>query len=71
MAYSAKVDRSLCIGTGDCARIAAKTFQLDSENKSTVIAQGADSDEVLMEAAQTCPVAAIILTDPTGQQVYP
>ena len=71
MAYTAKVDRDLCIGSGDCVRIAPKTFQLDSENKSVVIAQGADSDETLMEAAQTCPVAAIILTDPTGKQVYP
>ena len=71
MAYTAKVDRSLCIGSGDCTRIAAKTFQLDSENKSTVIVQGADSAETLMEAAQTCPVSAIILTDSSGAQVYP
>ena len=71
MAYIAKVDRDLCIGSGECVRLAPKTFQLDSESKSTVIAQGADSDEVLMEAAKTCPVAAIILTDPSGNQVYP
>ena len=71
MAYTAKVDRSLCIGSGVCTRIAPKTFQLDSENKSTVIAQGVDSDELLLEAAQTCPVSAIILTDPTENQVFP
>lgn len=71
MAYITKVDRGLCIGSGDCVRLAPKTFQLDSESKSTVIAQGADSDETLMEAAKTCPVAAIILTDPTGKQIYP
>lgn len=71
MSYTAKVDRDLCIGTGDCVRLASKTFQLDSENKSTVIAQGADSDATLLEAAKTCPVAAIILTDPAGNQVYP
>lgn len=71
MAYTAKVDRDLCIGSGDCVRIAPKTFQLDAESKSVVIAQGVDSDDALKEAAQTCPVAAIILTDPTGKQVYP
>ncbi len=71
MAYTVTVDRNLCIGTGDCTRLAPKTFQLDNENKSIVIAQGADSDESLMEAAQTCPVAAIVLTDPSGKQVYP
>jgi len=71
MAYTVKIDRDLCIGSGDCVRIAAKTFKLDSENKSTVIAQNADSDEVLMQAAQTCPVAAVILADETGKQVFP
>ena len=71
MALIAKVDRGLCIGSGDCTRIASKTFQLDGENKSVVIAQGADSDDVLLEAAKTCPVSAIILTDPSGNQVYP
>lgn len=71
MPFTARVDRSLCIGTGDCTRIAPNTFQLDSENKSVVKAQGADTDETLMSAAQTCPVAAIILTDPTGKQVFP
>ena len=71
MAYTAKVDRSLCIGSANCVRIAPKTFQLDSENKSVVIAQGVDSDETLMEAAKTCPVSAILLTDPSGNQAYP
>ncbi len=71
MPFTAKVDRNLCIGSGDCVRLAPKTFQLDTESKSVVIAQGVDSDDALKEAAQTCPVAAIILTDPTGKQVYP
>ena len=71
MAHTAKVDRCLCIGSGDCTRIASKTFQLDAENKSVVIAQGADSDELLMEAAKTCPVSAIILTDSSGAQAFP
>lgn len=71
MPLIAKVDRDLCIGSGDCVRLAPKTFQLDSESKSIIIAQGVDSDDALKEAAQTCPVAAIILTDQAGQQVYP
>lgn len=71
MALTVKVDRNLCIGTGDCVEIAANTFALDEESKSTVKAQGADSDEVLMNAAKTCPVSAIILTRDSGQQVFP
>lgn len=71
MALIAKVDRNLCIGTGDCVVIAANTFELDSESKSVVKAQGVDSDEALMKAAKTCPVSAIILTNESGQQLFP
>lgn len=71
MPYQAKVDRNLCIGSADCVSIAPNTFVLDSESKSTVKAQGVDSDETLMQAAKTCPVSAIILTDETGKQVFP
>lgn len=51
--------------------IAPGTFKLDAESKSTVLGVGLDSDETLMQAAKTCPVAAISLTDPTGKQVFP
>lgn len=71
MSYQAKVDRNLCIGSGDCVSIAANTFELDNENKSVVKAQGADSDETLLQAAKTCPVSAIILSDETGKQIFP
>ena len=63
MAYKVKVDRTLCIGTADCSRIAPNTFALDTESKAVVKAQNADPDEKLMEAAKTCPVAAIIVED--------
>ena len=71
MALTVKVDRNLCIGTGDCVVIAVNTFVLDEESKSTVKTQGADSDEALMKAAKTCPVSAIIVTNESGQQVFP
>lgn len=71
MAYKAKVDRTLCIGTADCTRIAPNTFELDDEAKATVKKQNVDTDEKILEAAKACPVLAIIVEDKDGKQVYP
>jgi ferredoxin len=71
MAYKAKVDRTLCIGTADCTRIAPNTFELDDEVKATVKKQNGDTDEKTLEAAKVCPVLAIIVEDPDGKQIYP
>lgn len=71
MPFKAKIDRNLCIGSADCVSIAPNTFELDSENKSVVKAQGVDNDDILMQAAKTCPVSAIILTNDSGDQIFP
>ena len=71
MAYQVQVERNLCIGSGDCVNIAPNTFALDAENKSTVKNQGVDSDEILLQAAKTCPVSAILVTDANGRQIFP
>lgn len=71
MAYKARVDRTLCIGTADCTRIAPNTFELDDEAKATVKKQNGDTDEKVLEAAKVCPVLAIIVEDKDGKQVYP
>jgi ferredoxin len=48
--------------------VAPQAFQLD--DRATVIGSG--PDELLMEAAENCPVEAIVLVDTdTGEQVYP
>lgn len=71
MAYKAKVDRTLCIGTADCTKIAPNTFELDDEAKATVKKQNGDPDEKILEAAKVCPVLAIIVEDEDGKQSYP
>jgi ferredoxin len=67
-----EVDRNLCIGTGTCVVIAPKAFALDNEGKSIVL-DTADQEikEILLEAARSCPVAAIILKKETGEKVFP
>ena len=65
------VDRDLCIGAAPCVTVAPGVFQLDDENKAYVVdPKGADDDMILL-AAQACPVQAIILHDEEGNQIYP
>ena len=64
------VDRSLCIGSGDCVDTAPDVFQLDSEDKAVVVdPDGAPVDDVL-QAAANCPVSAIFVIGEEGD-LYP
>jgi ferredoxin len=67
-----EVDRELCYGFGDCVDSVPGVFELDAENKATVVDPDASDRDDLMMAAQDCPVDAITLVDvETGEQVYP
>lgn len=66
-----EVDRALCYGFGDCVDSQPAVFALDEENTAIVLdADAAPLDDIL-EAAQNCPVDAIIVTDEDGEQLYP
>ena len=66
-----EVDRTLCFGFGDCVDTAPGVFALDEEEKAVVIDPDADEVDFILEAAQNCPVDAIIVTDEHGVQIYP
>jgi ferredoxin len=68
---SVEVDRTLCFGFGDCVDTAPAVFALDEENTAYVIDPDAADVDLILEAAQNCPVDAIIVTDENGEQVYP
>lgn len=66
------VDRNLCIGAATCIAVAPKTFALDNEAKAIILDTAAeDSPETIIDAAKACPVAAVIITDETGKQIFP
>lgn len=66
------VDRDLCIGAATCIAVAPKTFLLDSEAKAVILETAKDElPETVIESAKACPVAAIIITDETGKQIFP
>jgi ferredoxin len=70
--YKVEVIREKCISAASCVAIAPLVFDLDEENIARVISQDGNDDDTKLLAAQSCPTAAIIVTDTTtGQQVWP
>jgi ferredoxin len=53
------VNEGLCVGNAMCRAIAPNTFVAAPNGKSTVADENLDDAELLIEAADTCPVAAI------------
>lgn len=67
-----RIDRDLCIGAATCIALAPKAWALDDEAKAIILdTSEEETDESLMEAAKSCPVMAIFITDEDGKQLYP
>jgi len=70
--YKVVVIREKCISAASCVAIAPGVFDLDEENIARVISQDGEEDDIKLLAAQSCPTAAIIVTDTeSGKQVWP
>ncbi|MBP9751366.1 MAG: ferredoxin [Candidatus Moranbacteria bacterium] len=70
--WTVEVDRNLCIGAAPCTAMAPNTFGLDDEGKAVVLATAdQDTTDTILNAARSCPVAAIIIKDKDGKQVFP
>ena len=65
------IDRDLCQGIGNCVAIAPGVLVLDKENKAVATHIEDISQEKIQEAAESCPLDAIILQDDDGEQIYP
>ncbi|EKE00135.1 MAG: hypothetical protein ACD_22C00088G0004 [uncultured bacterium] len=66
------VNRNACIGAATCVVVSPSGFELDSQNIAVVKPDATSlSDEELLMAAQSCPVAAIVLYDEEGNQIFP
>ena len=66
-----KVNRDLCVGLGNCVALAPSVFELDEEDKAVVLESASVDDDALLEAAESCPYDAIIISDDEDNQVYP
>ncbi|PSB23707.1 ferredoxin [Stenomitos frigidus] len=60
------VDEMTCIGCKHCAHVARNTFYIEPDyGRSRVIRQNGDSEDLLQEAIDTCPVDCIHWVDYT------
>ncbi len=54
-----EVDRAICIGSGDCIRVAPQAFDLDSDGLAFVVDSGTTPLDALRLAVDSCPSGAI------------
>ena len=60
------VDEVTCIGCKHCAHVARNTFYIEPDyGRSRVVRQDGDSEEIVQEAIDTCPVDCIHWLDYT------
>ena len=62
----------LCVGNAMCETFAPNVFRLNEDRQSEAVDPAGDSVEKILEAAENCPVSAIIVEDAeTGEQLFP
>lgn len=66
-----EIDRELCIGAESCVIVAPEVYEMDDENIAVLKDPHGADDQTILESAQACPVAAILLFDEDGNQIYP
>lgn len=67
-----RIERTECIGSGNCVNLAPEVFVLDEDN---LVAFREDAEPIaserLEEACVICPVDALLVFDDEGEQVVP
>jgi ferredoxin len=66
------VDHNVCVGNAMCETIAPKVFVLNDNRQSVAVDADAEPVEKILDAAENCPVSAIIVEDAdTGERLFP
>lgn len=66
-----EIKRDICIGAATCSAIAPEVFDLDDELKAIVKNPTGAPDDVILEAAKSCPTLAIYIYDDADKQIFP
>jgi len=66
-----RIDRTLCVGFGDCVTAAPEAFILDSEDIAVFRAPETVDRACLLRACASCPVDALTVWDEGGEQLVP
>ncbi len=66
-----KIDRTLCIGSGNCTNLAPEIFEIDDANLAAFKDETPDIDQDrLVESCAICPVDALVV-EQDGEQIVP
>jgi ferredoxin len=66
------VDHHRCVGNSMCEALAPAVFRLNANRQSEAFDPAGDSEEKVLEAAESCPVSAIFVEDAqTGARLFP
>jgi ferredoxin len=66
-----RIDRTLCVGFGDCVTEAPEAFVLDESGTAIFVKPEDVEPERLLRACDACPVDAITVWNNEGVQVVP
>ena len=66
-----RIDRTLCVGFGDCVTEAPDAFVLDDTGTAIFVKPEQVDRERLLRACDVCPVDAITVWDANGGQLVP
>lgn len=67
-----EVDRTLCMGNGQCVAIAPGVFRHNEDLQSEVVDPAGATEELVLKAASYCPTGAIRVEDArTGETLFP
>lgn len=68
--WTVTVDGDLCQGSGVCAAAAPGHFRLD-DGRSRPVQDVVEPDDIVLDAAETCPAEAIAVHDDAGRPLAP
>ena len=66
-----RIDRTLCVGFGDCITEAPEAFVLDDSGTAVFVNPSGVERERLLRACDACPVDAITVWNMDGTQIVP
>jgi ferredoxin len=69
MNWKVEVDEQMCIGSGMCASLVPEVFELEGAT-ARAVKDEVDSDEIVLDAADSCPAMAITVTE-SGEVIGP
>ena len=66
-----RIDRTLCVGFGDCVTGAPEAFKLAEDGVVVFVSPQDSPREQLIDACDACPVDALTIWDASGRQIVP